>query len=91
MYSRFSPALSLKILIAALAALSVSVWLPSLWPQLRSRWLLVAAVALGATFVVAALALLRSLGRDRQVDLSASELTTLTFPPEGRLQRSQRR
>jgi hypothetical protein len=91
MYSRFSPALSLKILIAALAALSVSVWLPSLWPQLRSRWLLVVAVALGATFVVAALALLRSLGRDRQVDLSASELTTLTFPPEGRLQRSQRR
>ncbi|MBK6008728.1 hypothetical protein JJB11_21730 [Ramlibacter ginsenosidimutans] len=91
MYPRFSPALLLKILLAALAALLLWLWLTSLWPQLRSRWLLAAGVALGATLLAGAGIVRRSHGRDQELDLSASELTTLTFPPEGRLQRSQRR
>ena len=90
MSPRFSPAFLLKILLAALAALLV-LCLSSLWAEVRSRWLLAAGVALGATILAAAGVLIRSLGRDRDVDLSASELTTLTFPPEARLQRSQRR
>ena len=90
MSPRFSPAFLLKILVAALAALLV-LCLSPLWGEVRSRWLLAAGVTLGAAVLAAAAALIRSLGRDRDVDLSASELTTLTFPPEGRLQRSQRR
>lgn len=90
---RFLPALLLKLLAAALAGLLLALWLPSLWGEVRLRWLLAGGVALGAALLTVAGVVLRSHGRhrDRDLDLSASELTTLTFPPEGRLQRTQRR
>ena len=90
MYPRFLPVPLLKILVAAFAGLLLAAWLRSVWPELRSDWVLAAGVVLGA-IIGGAGVLLRSLRRDRNVDLSASELTTLTFPPEGRLQRSHRR
>lgn len=90
MSPRLLPGLLRKIVVAALAGLLLSLCLTLLWPEVRSRWLLAAAVALGVAMIAAAGALLRSHGRDRDVDLSASELTTLTFPPERHL-RSRRR
>lgn len=91
MSPRFLPALLLKVLAAALAGLLLALWLPSLWGRERLHWLLVGAVALGAALLALASTLRRSHGRDQALDLSASELTTLTFPPEGRLQRRHRR
>ncbi len=91
MSPRFVRALFVKILAAALTGLLLALWLPSLWGEARSRWLLAGGLALGAGLLAAAGVLLRSLGRERELDLSASELTTLTFPPERRLQRPHRR
>lgn len=91
MSPRFLPALLLKILAAALAGLLLALWLPTLWGEVRLRWLLAGGGALAAALLTAASVVGRSRGRDQDVDLSASELTTLTFPPERRLQRPQRR
>jgi predicted membrane metal-binding protein len=91
MRSRFVPAFLLKILAAALAGLLLALWVPSMWGEVRLRWLLAAGVALATALLAGAGVVLRSRGRNQDLDLSPSELTTLTFPPEGRMQRPQRR
>ena len=90
MSRRISPVLLLKILLLTGVGLLLVLWLASRGAGVGAWWLL-AGWALGAAVILGAGLLLRRLGRDRDLDLSASELTTLTFPPEGRLQRSHRR
>lgn len=90
MSRRISPVSLLKILLVAGVGLLLVLWLASPGAGAGAWWLL-AAWALAAALILGAGMLLRRLGRDRDLDLSASELTTLTFPPEGRLQRSHRR
>lgn len=90
MARRISPVLFLKFLVVACAGLLLALWLPSLGAGVGSRWLL-AGLALGAAVIALAGMLLRRRRRDRDLDLSASELTTLTFPPERHVQRSHRR
>lgn len=91
MTPRFFAAFLLKLLAMALAGLLLALWLPSVWGAGRPGWLLAGGVALGAALLAGAGVALHTRRRDQQPDLSAYELTTLTFPPQRRPERPHSR